>query len=108
MGNLIYYNFTQQHMKKLLDITQYNFKPKPRIWNFRDIEGERFGHLYAVGYLGRSLSGRTMWLFHCDCGTYLKLSLEQIRIGKIENCGCVGKNGVEAESREIEYAQVNK
>ena len=79
---------------------QVSLKPKPKIWNFRDIEGQRFGSLYAVGYLGRSLTGRTMWLFHCDCGSYLKLSLEELRLGKTFSCGCV-------ESRETVRLEIN-
>jgi hypothetical protein len=75
-------------MKIIENTEKVTFKPKPKIWNFKDIEGERFGRLYAVGYLGRSLSGRTMWLFHCDCGASIKLSLEEIRLGKTDSCGC--------------------
>ena len=76
-------------MKKIETIETIVFKPKPKIWNFKDIEGRRFGRLYAVGYLGRTLSGRTMWLFHCDCGNHLKMSLEEIRrLGHEVSCGC--------------------
>jgi hypothetical protein len=68
---------------------KFTFKPKPRIWNFRDIEGQRFGPFVAVGYLGRSLTGRTMWLFRCQCGAHFKYSLEQIRLGRAKTCRCV-------------------
>jgi aminopeptidase C len=81
-------------MEKIENKTQLVFKPKPRIWNFKDIEGQRFGRLYAVGYLGRSLSGRTMWLVHCDCGTYIKISVEELRTGKPHSCGCANDSGL--------------
>lgn len=73
---------------KIVSREKIVFKPKPKVWNFKDIEGQRFGHLYAVGYLGRTLSGRTMWLFHCDCGNFFKCSQDELRAGKTQ-CGCL-------------------
>jgi hypothetical protein len=81
-------------MKPVENTEQITFKPKPKIWNFKDIEGQRFGHLYAVGYLGRTLTGRTIWLVHCDCGTYLRVSIEELRVGAPSNCGCLDDQGL--------------
>jgi hypothetical protein len=81
-------------MKVVEDAETVTFKPKPKIWNFKDIEGQRFGRLYAVGYLGRTLSGRTMWLLHCDCGTYLQVSVEELRGGSPTSCGCFDDGGL--------------
>jgi hypothetical protein len=80
-----------EKMKIIKNPEQIKLQPKPKIWKFKDLEGQRFGQLYAVGYIGRLLNGDTYWLLHCDCGTYVQASVRALRSGKRTSCGCAGK-----------------
>ncbi len=52
-------------MKLFKNPEQIEVKPKPTNWNFKDLEGRRFGRLYVAGYLGkRYLNANTYWLVH--------------------------------------------
>ena len=67
-------------------------KPKPTNWNFKDLEGSRFGRLYVAGYLGkRLLNSNTFWLVHCDCGNFGRATTSQLTSGKITDCGCLAR-----------------
>lgn len=66
---------------------ELSFKEKPKIWNFKDLEGEKIGRLVAIGYLGRTLSARSMWLFRCDCGNFVKFSSKDVLSRGVASCG---------------------
>jgi hypothetical protein len=79
-------------MKILRNTEKIELKPKPKNWNFKDLEGQRFGRLYVAGYLGkRLLNANTFWLLHCDCGNFGRATTQQITSGKLTNCGCLKK-----------------
>ena len=48
------------------------------------VEGERFGHLTALGEDGGK------WKFRCDCGNVVSLPLRDVIAGDITDCGCGG------------------
>jgi hypothetical protein len=77
-------------MKTLTNVERIRLKPKPTNWNFKDLEGRRFGKLYVVGYLGKPLiNAETYWLAHCDCGTLLRATMRKLADGKLTDCGCM-------------------
>jgi hypothetical protein len=79
-------------MKLIKDLERIELKPKPTNWNFKDLEGRRFGKLYVAGYLGkRFLNDPSFWLLHCDCGNFVRATSQHITSGKWTNCGCVKK-----------------
>ncbi|HEY8562236.1 MAG TPA: hypothetical protein VIL74_17810 [Pyrinomonadaceae bacterium] len=77
-------------MKKIQNPDGIELKPKPTNWNFKDLEGERFGRLYVAGYLGkRFMNSNTYWLLHCDCGNYVRATTQQLTGKKLMSCGCL-------------------
>jgi hypothetical protein len=58
--------------------------PRPR----RDITGQRFGMLVAIGPVGRTKTRKVIiWAFHCDCGGEYRTTLDHLRYKG--NCGCI-------------------
>lgn len=85
------YPFTFK-MKIIKNLEQIELKSKPTNWNFKDLEGQRFGRLYVVGHIGkRFINDNTYWLLHCDCGNYVRATTHHITSGKWTNCGCLDK-----------------
>jgi hypothetical protein len=78
-------------MKKITKPEQINLRPKPKVVYFKDFEGERFGLLYTIGYLGRELNGNVNWLLHCDCGTFVEASVPEFSSGTLTSCGCANE-----------------
>jgi hypothetical protein len=79
-------------MKLFKSLEQIELKSKPTNWNFKDLEGRRFGQLYVAGYLGkRFLNANTFWLVHCDCGSFGRVSTQQLTGGKVTSCGCLDR-----------------
>lgn len=77
-------------MKKFKSTEKIELKPKPTNWNFKDLEGCRFGQLYVAGHIGkRYLNANTYWLVHCDCGSFGRASTQQLTSGSVTNCGCL-------------------
>lgn len=67
---------------------------------FRDISGQRFGHLVAVRVCGKYKHGDNMWLLACDCGKETSAPLRHILSGDKKSCGCStardrGKSGLQ-------------
>lgn len=56
---------------------------------FKDITGQRFGKLVAVEPRGQDKHKNTLWLFKCDCGGTIILTLNRVQHQKYPNCGCV-------------------
>jgi hypothetical protein len=52
----------------------------------RDITGERFFNLVAIGYVGQS-----SYLCRCDCESYSVVRSNNLRTGRIKSCGCQSK-----------------
>jgi hypothetical protein len=62
-----------------------------------DVTGERYGRLVGVRRVP-SAGRRTKWLFRCDCSTDVVLSLETVRQGFTQSCGCLRKDVTRARS----------
>ncbi len=64
------------------------FEEKPKLYNFKDIEGQVFGRLKVLGYAGSSNGAR--WYCRCICGNVTKNAFNHLNDGKILSCGCLG------------------
>lgn len=53
-----------------------------------DIAGQRFGMLTAIRQTA-SVKQKTMWLCRCDCGNEKIVQKQALKMGRIQNCGCV-------------------
>ena len=62
----------------------------------KDITGQRFCNLTALGYVGYSIppSGKRVhyWRFKCDCGKETTVLRSNARSGHTTSCGCNGYN----------------
>ena len=77
-------------MKIFKSVEGIELKAKPTNWNFKDLEGRRFGRLYVAGFLGkRYLNANTYWLVYCECGNFGRATTQQLTSGSITNCGCL-------------------
>lgn len=58
---------------------------------YRDIAGQRFGHLIAIKYVGSTKGGRARWNCKCDCGKESIVLQSSLVTGNTTSCGCVLK-----------------
>jgi hypothetical protein len=57
--------------------------------NIKDHTGERFGKLTAIKFLRRdNEKNRTYWLFKCDCGKEKIATINNLKKGVMNSCGC--------------------
>lgn len=56
-----------------------------------DISGRRFGKLTAARYVRSTPSGKSVWLFQCDCGNAPELVHDNVCNGHTTSCGCYGE-----------------
>lgn len=62
----------------------------------KHLEGDRFGKLVIIGYLGQ-IKGRSKYLCKCDCGKITEVWGTNFR-GNTQSCGCmIGKNSKGAD-----------
>jgi hypothetical protein len=54
----------------------------------QDLEGERFGRLFVLRFLGIDKSVGAMYLVRCDCGTEKPLSARVLKSHNTTSCGC--------------------
>lgn len=57
--------------------------------NAKDITGQRFGRLVALGPIGRNKNRDIIWLCQCDCGNFTKNHPRSLRNGATKSCGCL-------------------
>lgn len=57
----------------------------------RDITGQRFGRLLALGPVGLDQNQEVLWLCQCDCGNIATKLGRSMRKGSTQSCGCFGK-----------------
>jgi hypothetical protein len=59
--------------------------------NFRDLTGQKFGHLTVIKFGERTKSGAIKWWCQCDCGNEeLKLVIGfNLKNNKTKSCGCL-------------------
>jgi hypothetical protein len=62
--------------------------PKPTCRNFVDLEGQRFGRLLVVEYVGFSGPDKKGWLCRCNCGNTTTVPGSKLRSGHTTSCGC--------------------
>jgi hypothetical protein len=78
----------RKDIKVINHASEITLRKKSGNRNFVDIEGKKFGRLLVIGYLGQSLTGRSLWLFKCECGSYIRTSRKLIEAGNTNCCGC--------------------
>lgn len=57
-----------------------------------DITGQKFGKLTAIKISGRTKSGNSIWLCHCECGGVSNSNISHLRNGHTKSCGCINEN----------------
>ena len=87
-------------VRNLVDKANLPEKIVPKSKRFKDITGQKFGHLtalYPAGYLEKSQ--RLAWLCKCDCSqeNYLLVSTSNLTGGSVQSCGCI-KRGNKVQS----------
>lgn len=65
-----------------------SFQPKPTHGTFLDLEGEHFGRLIVLGFIGRRHQ-RYAWLCQCECGKTSVVTTTHLRSGHTQSCGCL-------------------
>lgn len=58
--------------------------------NAKDITGQRFGRLTAIGPVGKNKKG-VVWLCRCDCGNTVTPLTNHLASGNTKSCGCLQK-----------------
>lgn len=66
--------------------------------NAKDITGQRFGRLIALGPTGKTPSDKIKWLCRCDCGETCEIISNQLLFGKTRSCGCLRKETTAKQS----------
>lgn len=59
-----------------------------RVYNFKDLTGQRFGKLTVLN-LEKKEKGITIWKCQCDCGNITHVTLGHLRSGDTKSCGCL-------------------
>lgn len=59
--------------------------------NAKDITGQRFFRLVALGPVGRDNHGKIKWLCQCDCGEQAVVQGNHLRSGQTKSCGCANR-----------------
>lgn len=54
-----------------------------------DLTGQRFGRLTALSEHGKAKNGHTTWLCLCDCGNKVVSTVDHLRSGHTQSCGCL-------------------
>ncbi len=74
---------------------------------FKDILNERFGRLVVVENYG-SLNKKIHWGCICDCGNKTKVSGSNLKMGKINSCGCIKKEILLKRNEEMSTHNMKK
>lgn len=59
--------------------------------NKKSIVGQRFGRLLVISDLESSSGGNAIWNCVCDCGNYHIVTTSNLKLGKVQSCGCLAK-----------------
>ena len=73
-----------------------------------DLTNQKFGRLLVLKEDGRDNSNRIMWLCRCDCGNEVRVRGNDLRGGKIQSCGCLGKEKREEALKQKRQESKNK
>lgn len=56
---------------------------------FINLDGERFGKLVVIKYVGKDKWNRATWLCKCNCGKETTVQSGNLRSGHTKSCGCL-------------------
>ena len=56
-----------------------------------DLTGQRFGRLIAIERVGTDKHRNAVWLCQCDCGNTTTVACNELRRGRTNSCGCLGR-----------------
>lgn len=59
--------------------------------NVKDLTGQRFERLVALGPIGKTWKGTVQWLCRCDCGKHSIVQGYNLAGGSVRSCGCLQK-----------------
>lgn len=60
----------------------------PNTYFFRDLKGQKFGHLTVIEQAGRNKHRSILWRCICDCGNEKIYPSRKLISGRATNCGC--------------------
>lgn len=65
--------------------------------NFKDIKGQKFGHLTVLELAGKDKHRKLLWKCQCDCEAQTIITTRgvDLRSGKTFSCGCISSKGEE-------------
>lgn len=67
-----------------------------------DLVGERYGRLVVTKHLGKLKDYRHhFWECVCDCGAVTKASSNNLRMGRMQSCGCLRAEVVKAQDNKV-------
>lgn len=78
----------------------------PRIYEFKDISGQRFGRLLAVEITDEHCGSNLKWRCSCDCGNIVLVSGYSLRKGISQSCGCL-RNDITSERMRLREGNSN-
>lgn len=73
------------------------FEEKPTHGKLKDLEGQKFGRLTVIGFVGIE-NKRTLWFCKCRCGNIKKVDAGSLKKGEIVSCGCFSKEATKERS----------
>lgn len=56
---------------------------------FKNLAGQRFGHLLAIKPVDKTKHGNLIWECQCDCGNFKNYPSGKLVSGRASNCGCM-------------------
>lgn len=62
--------------------------PLPKVHNFKNLTGQRYGRYTVISYAGKPNGKHTMWQCRCDCGIVKLVDSSALSRGKVVSCGC--------------------
>lgn len=71
-------------------IEEVVLQEKPKVHNFKDLEGKKFGYLKVIGFAG-SENGVAFWFCSCKCKNIVKVRYWDLKSGNTSSCGCFRK-----------------
>lgn len=64
----------------------------------KDLRGEVFGKLVALGPVGQRKNSEVLWQCLCDCGTLIIARGGLLSSGIVRSCGCLARESVSARN----------
>lgn len=75
---------------------------------YKDISGQKFGHLTVVKYAYTDERNTAMWLCQCDCGKTCIVRSWLLRNGKKISCGCIRRKNTDPTLQTPKPREVGK